>query len=125
MEGNGNITFFEKDVDLDRVSESAFLEYFGHVSVKRDPQSKEALNPPQYQSFSHVSGYNSAIRSFSPWSFLASNGSAVMRFSRFFPLLSRRTIRLISGSFRISLVCPLVYDESIKDNGFADGLPFT
>ena len=63
-EGDGNIIFFEEDVDLDRVSESAFLAYFGHVSVKRDPQSKAALNPPQYQSFSHVSGYNSAIRSF-------------------------------------------------------------
>ena len=64
-EGDGNITFFEEDVDLDRVSESAFLEYFGHLSVKRDPQSKAALNPPQYhQSFSRVSWYNSAIRSF-------------------------------------------------------------
>jgi hypothetical protein len=62
--GDNSITFFEEDVDLHRVTESAFREFFGYVSVKRDPVSKALLDPLQYQSFSHVSGYNSAVRSF-------------------------------------------------------------
>ena len=63
-EGDGRFQYFDTDVDLERVSEEAFREYFGHISVKRDPHTKIALVPLKYQSFSHVSGYNSAIRSF-------------------------------------------------------------
>lgn len=64
-EGDGRqFQYFDRDVDLDRVSEEAFSEFFGYISVKRDKRTKEALNPVKHQSYSHVSGYNSAIRSF-------------------------------------------------------------
>ena len=63
-EGDGQFQYFDKDVDLERVTEEAFSQFFGYISVKRNLRTKEALDPVMYQSFSHVSGYNSAIRSF-------------------------------------------------------------
>jgi hypothetical protein len=39
-----------------------FKDFFGHISIKRDKNGNCAHNPPRFQSFSHVSGFNSGIK---------------------------------------------------------------
>ena len=48
---------------LSRVDENMALDFFGHIRKKRKRgSSTEYLDPPQFQHFEHVSGYNSAIK---------------------------------------------------------------
>ena len=55
---------FDEDGNLilEHLRSHHFKDFFGHISIKRDKNGNCAHNPPRFQSFSHVSGFNSGIK---------------------------------------------------------------
>ena len=57
----------EDTIDFRSIDRDTYVEFYGHISKKRDTRHEEAggpflyYDPVQYQSFEHVSGYKSAI----------------------------------------------------------------
>ena len=55
IDENGNLK-------LELLCSEHLKDFFGHISIKRDKNGRVAHNPPRFQSFSHVSGFNSGIK---------------------------------------------------------------
>ena len=54
---------FEPDILLKKVTPDMIIDFFGTVMIKNDKHGNP-LVPKKHQSYSHVSGYNSSIKSY-------------------------------------------------------------